>query len=224
MQLKIHKEGWVYFIILLIISIISFPFIPFIGLTFSIITIYLFYFFRDPIRSVPFEDLIISPADGVVTYVGESEPPINIDIIQKKKFVKISIFLSIFNVHVNRIPSTGIIKKIKYINGKFINATLDKSSKDNERNIIVLEKDNDDLIIITQIAGLIARRIVCEVKETQKVNQGHRFGIIKFGSRVDLYMPLHYKPLINVGQIAVGGETILANPNNVKEITKTIKI
>ena len=222
MQLRIHKEGWVYFIILLIICIISFPFFPFIGLTFFILAIYIFYFFRDPVRSVPFGDLIISPADGIVTFIGESNPPININ--QNIKFIKISIFLSIFNVHVNRIPTKGIIKKIKYINGKYINATSDKSSKDNERNIVLLEKENNDLIIFTQIAGLIARRIVCEIKETQKVNQGDKFGIIKFGSRVDLYMPVNYKPLISVGQITIGGETILANPNNINEITKTIKI
>ena len=139
------------------------------------------------------------------------------------KFIKISIFLNIFNVHVNRIPTTGIIKDINYINGKFINATLDKSSSDNERNIITLEKENKDIIIVSQIAGLIARRIICEIKEKQKVFQGHRFGIIKFGSRVDLYFPSHYKPLIAVGQIVIGGETIMANPNNINEITDTIK-
>ena len=140
-----------------------------------------------------------------------------------EKFIKISIFLNIFNVHVNRMPTDGIVKKIDYIHGKFINASLDKSSKDNERNIITINKDNKDIFIITQIAGLIARRIVCNVKENQRIFRGGRFGIIKFGSRVDLYLPKNYKPLVAVGQTVIGGETIIANPNNIQELTKSLK-
>ena len=222
MLFRIHNEGRIYFLTSLIVSIIIFPFFPIIGVILIIFSSYIFYFFRDPIRTIPKEDVIVSPADGIVTYVGKSAPPISLE--GEYNFIKISIFLNIFNVHVNRIPTTGTIKNINYIHGKFINATLEKSSDDNERNIITLEKKNDDKIFITQIAGLIARRIVCEVKEKQEVYKGHRFGIIKFGSRVDIYMPSHYKPLITIGQVVIGGETIISNPNNIKEITNSIKI
>ena len=121
------------------------------------------------------------------------------------KLGKISIFLNIFNVHVNRIPTDGIVKKITYIHGKFINASLDKSSVDNERNIICLENDKNEIFYVTQIAGLIARRIVCDVKEQQVIKKGHRFGIIKFGSRVDIEFPNNFNLLVNVGQQCIGG-------------------
>jgi phosphatidylserine decarboxylase len=222
MNFKIHNEGWVYFIISLFLSIILFYFTPFLALFLLILSFYIYYFFRDPIRSVPYEDVIVSPADGVITFIGESNSPINQ--LDKDKYLRISIFLNIFNVHVNRLPTNGLVKNIKYIPGKFINATLDKSSKDNERNIILIEKENKDNIFITQIAGLIARRIICDIKVNQQVFKGNRFGIIKFGSRVDLYMPINYKPLVSLGQNVIGGETIMSNPNNVLELTKSLKI
>ena len=120
-------------------------------------------------------------------------------------------------------PITGTIVKIKYLNGKFINASLNKSSEKNERNIILIKKENNDYFILTQIAGLIARRIICIIRESQTLKKGDRVGIIKFGSRVDLYMPLKYKPLITVGQTVIGGETIIANPNSINEIKQSIK-
>ena len=138
-----------------------------------------------------------------------------------EEFIKISIFLNIFNVHVNRIPTYGKVKDIKYIEGKFINANLNKSSDDNERNIIVIEKNNSDLIIVTQIAGLIARRIVCNIKNNDDLIQGERLGIIKFGSRVDLYLPQNYNLMAFVGQKVYGGETIISNPNNILKIKNT---
>ena len=222
MHFKIHNEGLIYFIISILITIMFFPFFPKIGFLLLLISFYIYYFFRDPIRSIPSEDFILSPADGIITFIGNSKPPTDLTQI-KGNFIKISIFLNIFNVHVNRIPTSGVVKSVKYIPGKFINAKLDKSSEDNERNIITLENENKDLIIITQIAGLIARRIICDVKEKQKVLKGTRFGIIKFGSRVDLYIPSNYKPLVALGQIVVGGETIISNPKNINEITKCIK-
>ena len=222
MHFRIHKEGRVYFIILLIVTFISIFISLLLALFFLILSFYIFYFFRDPVRSIPLEDVIVSPADGIITYIGPSESPIEIN--NSQKFIKVSIFLNIFNVHVNRMPTLSVIKNIKYIHGKFINASLDKSSVDNERNIITLEKENKDILIVTQIAGLIARRIVCDVRENQKVDQGSRFGIIKFGSRVDLYLPLTYKTLISLGQTVVGGETIISNPNSIQEITDSIKI
>jgi len=221
MQFKIHNQGWVYFISSLIVTIILFPFFPTIGIILGIFTCYIFYFFRDPERSIPSDDVIVSPADGIVTYIGPSRAPIDLE--TSDQFCKISIFLNIFNVHVNRMPTSGIVKKIEYIHGKFINATLEKSSKNNERNIILIETLNKENIVVTQIAGLIARRIVCEIKENQEVFLGHRFGIIKFGSRVDLYLPAHYKTLITVGQTVIAGETLISNPNNIENLNKSIK-
>ena len=221
MQFKIHNQGWVYFISSLIVTIILFTFFPIIGIILGIFTFYIFYFFRDPERSIPLDDVIVSPADGIVTYIGPSRAPIDLE--TSDQFCKISIFLNIFNVHVNRMPTSGIVKKIKYIHGKFINATLEKSSEDNERNIILIETHNKENIVVTQIAGLIARRIVCEIEENQEVFLGHRFGIIKFGSRVDLYLPAHYKTLITVGQTVIAGETLISNPNNIENLNKSIK-
>ena len=221
MQFKIHNQGWVYFISSLIVTIILFTFFPTIGIILGIFTFYIFYFFRDPERSIPLDDVIVSPADGIVTYIGPSRAPIDLE--TSDQFCKISIFLNIFNVHVNRMPTSGIVKKIKYIHGKFINATLEKSSEDNERNIILIETHNKENIVVAQIAGLIARRIVCEIKENQEVFLGHRFGIIKFGSRVDLYLPAHYKTLITVGQTVIAGETLISNPNNIENLNKSIK-
>ena len=222
MQIKIHQEGWTYFIVSSILTIISFPFFPFIGFFFLKLSSFIFYFFRDPIRIVPAEDVIVSPADGLITFIGKSKAPKECN--TKKQFIKISIFLNIFNVHVNRTPIAGKIKNIVYVPGKFINATLEKSSSDNERNIITIEKENKDIVIVSQIAGLIARRIVCELKTNEQIIKGNRFGIIKFGSRVDLYLPSNYTPLVSVGQNVIGGETIISNPNHIYKINKTIKI
>ena len=137
MQFKIHNQGWVYFISSSIVTIIMFPFFPIIGFFLAAFTCYIFYFFRAPERSIPLEDVIVSPADGIVTYIGLSKAPLVLEM--DDQFLKISIFLSIFNVHVNRMPTSGIIRKIKYIHGKFFNATLEKSSEHNERNIILIE-------------------------------------------------------------------------------------
>ena len=220
MKFKIHSEGWIYVIIFMILTIIFFPFFPIIGILLAILTLFIINFFRDPQRLIPVDDIIVSPADGTITYIGESEAPKESEI--NERFLKISIFLNIFNVHVNRVPTYGKVKKINYISGKFISATLDKSSEDNERNIIVIEKNNSDLIIVTQIAGLIARRIVCDLQNNEELLQGDRLGIIKFGSRIDLYLPLNYKPLVAVGQTVIGGETIISNPNKISKISKTI--
>ena len=222
MQIKIHQEGWIYFIISSILTIIFFAFFPFIGIFFLVLSAYIFYFFRDPSRIIPKEDVIVSPADGIITYIGKSKAPKECN--TKKLFIKISIFLNIFNVHVNRTPIAGKINNIVYVPGKFINATLEKSSSDNERNIITIEKENKDIVIVSQIAGLIARRIVCDLKINEQIMKGIRFGIIKFGSRVDLYLPSNYTTLVAVGQNVLGGETIISNPNHIYKINKTLKI
>ncbi len=220
MQLRIHNEGWVYFVISCLITIVIIPFYTFFGILLLIISIYIFYFFRDPVRSIPSEDVVVSPADGEITFIGESNCPLENN-SDKNKYKKISIFLSIFDVHVNRMPIDAVISSIDYIPGKFLNATLDKSSKENERNIIYARKNNENFYVV-QIAGLIARRIVCNLKKNQEVQRGQRIGIIKFGSRVDLYLPENYNILVAKGQRVVGGETIISNPNNIQNIKTSI--
>ena len=222
MQLRIHNEGWVYFIISCLITIVIIPFFTILGISLLILSIYIFYFFRDPIRAIPSDDVVVSPADGVVTFIGESNCPLENN-SDPNKYKKISIFLSIFDVHVNRMPIDAEISSINYIPGKFLNATLDKSSKENERNIIYAKKNNENFYIV-QIAGLIARRIVCNLNNNQEVQRGQRIGIIKFGSRVDLYIPENYNILVAKGQRVVGGETIISNPNNIQHIqSSTLK-
>ena len=220
MQLKIHNEGWVYFIISCLLTIIIMPFYTILGIILCILSAYIFYFFRDPVRAIPEEKVIVSPADGLVTFIGKSRNPLN-DKSDQNTYSKISIFLSIFDVHVNRMPVDARISQIKYIPGKFINATLDKSSEENERNIILAENNNNKFYVV-QIAGLIARRIVCNIKNRQEVNKGDRIGIIKFGSRVDLYLPENYNILITKNQRVIGGETIISNPNEIKDIKTSI--
>ncbi len=216
MQLRIHNEGWVYFVISCLITIIVIPFYTILGIFLAILSAYIFYFFRDPIRTVPTDEVVVSPADGVVTYIGTEKNPLE-DNKDQNTYRKISIFLSVFDVHVNRMPTKGLIHSIHYIPGKFINATLDKSSKENERNIISVKRNNDNFYIV-QIAGLIARRIICNLKVNQEVEKGNRIGIIKFGSRVDLYLPENYDIMVAKGQRVVGGETIISNPKNILKI------
>ena len=220
MQLKIHNEGWIYLVSAIILTIIVTPFFVFIGIFFAILSIYIFYFFRDPNRIIPLDDFIVSPADGTITYIGETNNPLDIE-NNNEVYTKVSIFLSIFDVHVNRMPIEGTIKEIKYIPGKFINATLDKSSEQNEKNIIKISNGTYNYFVV-QIAGLIARRIVCNVNKNQDLKKGDRIGIIKFGSRVDLYLPKSNKVLVSKGQKVIGGETIISNPKNIQEITSTI--
>ena len=220
MQLKIHNEGWVYLVSTIILTIIVTPFFIFLGIILAILSIYIFYFFRDPNRTIPLDDFIVSPADGIITYIGDSKTPIDIE-NKNQVYKKISIFLSIFDVHVNRMPIDGTIKEIQYIPGKFINATLDKSSKQNEKNIIKISNEKYDYFVV-QIAGLIARRIVCNVNINQDLKVGERIGIIKFGSRVDLYFPKSNKVLVSKGQKVIGWETIISNPKNIQEITSVV--
>ena len=221
MQFRIHNEGWVYFVISCLITIIIIPFYTILGIILLIVSAYIFYFFRDPTRTISINDVVVSPADGLVTFVGSAKNPLENN-VDKNNYTKISIFLSIFDVHVNRMPVDAKIISINYIPGKFLNATLSKSSNDNERNRIFAKKNNNDNIYIVQIAGLIARRIVCNLKKNQEIIKGDRIGIIKFGSRVDLYLPENYNILISKGQKVVGGETIISNPNNIQNIKNTI--
>ena len=220
MQLKIHNEGWIYLVSAIILTIIIIPFFIFIGIFLAILSIYIFYFFRDPNRTIPLDAFIVSPADGTITCIDDASTPLDIK-NSNQLYTKVSIFLSIFDVHVNRMPIDGTIKEIKYIPGKFINATLDKSSEQNEKNIIKISNGNYDYFVV-QIAGLIARRIVCNVNKNQDLKKGERIGIIKFGSRVDLYLPKSNKVLVSKGQKVIGGETIISNPKNIREIKSAV--
>lgn len=203
MYFRFHKEVSAALIILfLLVVFFYFIYKPLFILS-LILLIFTFYFFRDPERVVPIgDDILVSPADGLITNITETKEG-------KKTYIKVSIFLSIFNVHIQRLPITGEVTKVDYIEGKFINATLDKASDENERLKITI-KNGNNLIYVTQIAGLIARRIVNYVKPNENINQGDRYGIIKFGSRVDIEFPNNFKLLVNEGQQSIGGETIIA--------------
>ena len=203
MYFKFHKEISAALIILFLLVIFFYFIYKPLFLIFLILLIFTFYFFRDPERVIPLgEDILVGPADGLITNITEFKEG-------KKNYTKVSIFLSVFNVHIQRLPVAGEITKIEYIEGKFINATLDKASEDNERLRVTLKSGSNN-IYVTQIAGLIARRIICYLKVNEKVNQGDRYGIIKFGSRVDIEFPNSYSLMVNVGQQCIGGETIIA--------------
>ena len=203
MYFRFHKEVSAALIILfLLVVFFYFIYKPLFILS-LILLIFTFYFFRDPERVVPIgDDILVSPADGLITNITEIKEG-------KKTYIRVSIFLSIFNVHIQRLPISGVVTKVDYIEGKFINATLDKASDENERLKITI-KNGNNLIYVTQIAGLIARRIVNYVKPNENINQGERYGIIKFGSRVDIEFPNNFKLLVNEGQQCIGGETIIA--------------
>jgi phosphatidylserine decarboxylase len=206
---KIHKEGYKFLAISIIITFILSLFSSFLGFTFVLITIWVYYFFRDPERhSINDDKFLVSPADGLVTKVIETNGPEELG-LENKTFTQVSIFMNIFNCHVNRIPVSGEITDIVYKPGKFLNASLDKASKENERNYYKIKSSKGDEIIIVQIAGLIARRIVCEVSKEQNLKQGERVGMIRFGSRVDIFFN-NRKVLAKLGQNVVAGESLIA--------------
>ena len=205
----LHKEGYRFLAIFGVVTFILLLLSSFLGIVSLILTIWVYYFFRDPERfSINDEDYLVSPADGVITQITETNGPKTLG-LEDKKYTKISIFMNVFDCHVNRVPSSGKINKIYYKPGSYINASLDKASEENERNYINMTNSNGDELILVQIAGLIARRIVCEVKENEEIKQGNKFGIIRFGSRVDLYFE-DYKLMVNLNQKTISGETILA--------------
>ena len=206
---KIHAEGYKFLVIAVIITIIFYVFSNFLGLIGLVLTIWVYYFFRDPDRIIINDDnYLVSPADGEIIKVEEVDGPKELS-LENKKFKKISIFMNVFDCHVNRTPCSGKIEEILYKPGKFLNASLDKASEDNERNYYkIKDRENNDIILV-QIAGLVARRIVCESDKDQDLNQGDRVGMIRFGSRADVYYE-NYESLVKVGQTAIAGETLLA--------------
>ena len=208
---SVHKEGYKFIIIFAIATAFIALFSSAAGLVGIVVTLWCVFFFRDPSRIVPIEeDILVSPADGIVTRIDyDVEAPEDLG-YKDKKFNKISIFLNVFNVHVNRVPIGGKIIKTSYRPGKFLSAAAENASSQNERNSVVVKTKNKTEIIFTQVAGLVARRIVCDVKEEQEVNTGDRFGIIRFGSRTDVYLPENVEIKSLVGQTMIGGETIIA--------------
>ena len=206
---KLHKEGYRFLAIAAVITFILLLISSFLGIISFILTIWVYYFFRDPERfSINDENYLVSPADGIISQITEINGPIELG-LEDKKFTRVSIFMNAFNCHVNRIPSSGKINKIFYKTGKYINASLDKASEENERNYVKMNNSKGDELILVQIAGLIARRIVCEIKENDEIKQGDRFGMIRFGSRVDLYFE-NYQLMVQQNQTTIGGETIIA--------------
>ena len=206
---KIHQEGYKFLAIAILITVFLYFFSGFLGLVSLVLTVWVYYFFRDPERtSINDDNYLVSPADGLVVQVQETEGPKELN-LENKKFTKIGIFMNVFDCHVNRIPCNGKISEILYKSGKFLNASLDKASEDNERNYYKITNNQGQDIIVVQIAGLIARRIVCEVSKDQDLNQGDRIGMIRFGSRVDVYFD-NYTSLVKVNQKTVAGETLLA--------------
>ena len=189
---KLHKEGYRFLAIAGVITFILLLISNFLGIISIILTIWIYYFFRDPERfPINDENYLVSPADGVISQIIETNGPIELG-LENKKFTRVSIFMNVINCHVNRVPSSGNITKIFYKPGKYLNASLDKASDDNERNYVQLTNSNGDNMILVQVAGFIARRIVCDINEGDEIKQGNRFGIIRFGSRVDLYFE-YYK-------------------------------
>ena len=206
---KLHKEGYRFVAIAAVITFILLLINNYLGLIGLVATIWIYYFFRDPERfPIKDENYLVSPADGKITQIIEINGPKELG-LDGKKYTRISIFMDVLCCHVNRVPFTCTIDKIFYKPGKYLNATLDKASEDNERNYLQLKNSEGKKIVVVQIAGMIARRIVCDVKEGDTINQGERFGIIRFGSKVDLYFE-NYKLLVHKGQNTVAGETLLA--------------
>ena len=208
---KIHKEGYKFLAISIIATFIILFFSKFFGILFILITFWVYYFFRDPERySIEDDSFLVSPADGLITDISEKSGPEELR-LENTTYTKVSVFMNVFNCHVNRVPTAGKIEEIYYKPGKFLNASLDKASEENERNYFKIKsKKNNEEIIIVQIAGLIARRIVCEVEQGQDLKQGDRIGMIRFGSRVDIYFK-NKKVLAKIGQNVIAGESLIAS-------------
>jgi phosphatidylserine decarboxylase len=206
----IHKEGYLFIAIAAVAAFILGLWWSPLGWIGAILTVWVCYFFRDPPRTTPLRDgLVISPADGRVSLIATAVPPAELDLPQEP-MMRVSVFMNVFDCHVNRMPVSGRIAQILYTPGLFLNAELDKASEDNERNALVIETIGTRIGVV-QIAGLVARRIVSFVRTGDELSAGERFGLIRFGSRLDIYLPLSAQVLIGLGQTAVAGETILAD-------------
>ena len=208
---KIHKEGYKFLAISILLTFVILLFSKLLGLVLTLITVWVYYFFRDPERfSINDDSFLVSPADGLITNISEKSGPEELR-LENTTYTRVSVFMNVFNCHVNRVPTSGKVEEIYYKPGKFLNASLDKASEENERNYFKIKSlKNNEEIIIVQIAGLIARRIVCETEQGQELKQGDRIGMIRFGSRVDLYFK-NKKVLAKLGQNVVAGESLIAS-------------
>ena len=206
---KIHKEGYKFLAISILATFLVLLFSNFFGSILILITVWVYYFFRDPERySINDDKFLVSPADGLITDISERSGPVELR-LENITYTRVSIFMNVFNCHVNRTPISGKVEEIYYKPGKFLNASLDKASEENERNYFKIKTSNGEEIIIVQIAGLIARRIVCQVEQDQELKQGERIGMIRFGSRVDIYFK-NKNILAKQGQNVVAGESLIA--------------
>jgi len=206
---KIHKEGYKFLAISILATFVILLFSNFFGFILIIITVWVYYFFRDPERcSINDDKFLVSPADGLITDISERSGPVELR-LENTTYTRVSIFMNVFNCHVNRTPISGKVEEIYYKPGKFLNASLDKASEENERNYFKIKTSSGEETIIVQIAGLIARRIVCQVEQDQELKQGERIGMIRFGSRVDIYFK-NKKILAKKGQNVVAGESLIA--------------
>ena len=207
----IHREGYRFLAIFAAVTVVLFLIWPPLGWVGTGLTVWCYYFFRDPPRVTPTRaGLVISPADGVVSQIGPAAPPAELE-LGAAPLTRISVFMNVFDCHVNRAPVPGAVARVAYRPGRFLNASLDKASEDNERNGIVLRMDDGRAVGVVQIAGLVARRIVCDVAEGDRLEAGARFGMIRFGSRLDVYLPEGVAPLVAEGQGMIAGETVLAD-------------
>ena len=206
-----HPEGRRFVAIFALITLVLFLVSDILGWIGVGLTVWCYYFFRDPIRTTPMrEGLIVSPADGVVSLIEPAVPPRELG-MPDVALTRVSVFMNVFNCHVNRSPVSGRISAIAYRPGKFLNASLDKASEDNERNSLCIDLVDGRQIAVVQIAGLVARRIVCFVSTGTEIVTGGRFGLIRFGSRLDVYLPAGVAPMVSIGQTMVAGETVIAD-------------
>jgi phosphatidylserine decarboxylase len=207
----IHREGYLFIGIFAAVTVVLFLIARPLGWIALGLTVWCYYFFRDPERVTPTrEGLIVAPADGFVSLIEPATPPAELGLGPEPR-TRVSVFMNVFDCHVNRAPIAGAIRKVAYRPGKFLNAALDKASEDNERNALVIDIGGGRSVAVAQIAGLVARRIVCDVREGDAVLTGQRFGMIRFGSRLDTYLPEGASPLVAVGQYTTAGETVIAD-------------
>ena len=219
----VHREGYPFIGIFAAVTLVLFLIWQPLGWIGVILTVWCYYFFRDPDRHTPQRDgLLISPADGVISLIELSVPPVELG-MGEAPMMRVSVFMNVFNCHVNRTPIAGTVSAVSYRPGEFLNASLDKASVDNERNSVAVEMADGRKIAVVQIAGLVARRIVCDVKPGDALETGERFGMIRFGSRLDVYLPDGVHPLVSLGQTMVAGETVLADLTS-QEAARTAEV
>ena len=217
---SVHPEGRKFTLIAAVATLIVYSFSSFFGWLLVLLTIWVATFFRDPIRTTPQDaSLVVAPADGLITMITQVPPPPELAGSMSGSFTRVSIFMSVFDVHINRSPIAGRVARVAYVPGKFLNADLDKASEDNERQHFLVTRDDGVSIGFTQIAGLVARRIMAFVKEGDVVEAGERIGLIRFGSRVDVYLPEGTSPQVLLGQRTIAGETVLATIGQARALT-----